>query len=67
MLTDSEQQSFDVSVTDVKLPIYAGIDGGATGIKIGIVDDNGRVLAYQRILTHKVKGPEDGVKRINQC
>ncbi|HAL13360.1 MAG TPA: hypothetical protein DCP67_06065, partial [Planctomycetaceae bacterium] len=61
MLTDSEQQSFDVSVTDVKLPIYAGIDVGGTGIKIGIVDDNGRVLAYQRILTHQEKGPEDGV------
>jgi len=67
VLTDSEQQSFDVSVTDVKLPIYAGIDVGGTGIKIGIVDDNGRVLAYQRILTHQEKGPEDGVKRIHQC
>jgi len=67
VLTDSEPQSSDFSISDARLPFYGGIDVGGTGIKIGIVDDHGHVLAYQRILTQQERGPEDGVKRISQC
>lgn len=47
-----------------KPPFYLGIDVGGTGIKFGIVDDNGSTLGRRRIDTHQENGPEDACQRM---
>ncbi|MEO0531715.1 MAG: ROK family protein [Planctomycetota bacterium] len=46
------------------LPVYAGVDIGGTNIKIGLVDDEARTLAYESIPTEAAKGPEDAAGRV---
>ena len=52
-------------------PFYWGIDIGGTGIKIGLVDRDGRTLAYRKIPTLQSEGPQAAVRRIaaamDQC
>jgi glucokinase len=45
-------------------PFYLGVDVGGTGIKFGIVDDNGATLGRSRIDTHQERGPEDACQRM---
>jgi len=45
-------------------PLFAGVDVGGTNIKIGLVDDKGRTLAFQSIETMEELGPADAVRRI---
>ncbi|MEM9644400.1 MAG: ROK family protein [Planctomycetota bacterium] len=47
-----------------KAPFFWGIDVGGTGIKIGLVDDNGQTIAYERIPTREAEGPTAAVQRI---
>ncbi len=52
------------TVSDAKSPFYWGVDIGGTGIKFGLVDDDGRTIAYERIPTQESDGPGAAVKRI---
>lgn len=54
-------------VREAKSPFYVGIDVGGTGVKIGIVDDQGRPVAYRKIPTNQQAGAEDGARRIGQA
>lgn len=58
-------------VADATAPFFWGIDIGGTGIKIGLVDDVGKTLAYERIATQQGEGPESAVSRtaelISEC
>ena len=45
-------------------PLFVGIDVGGTNIKIGIVDDAGRPVAYRSISTEEERGPADAAERI---
>jgi glucokinase len=53
-----------VSTSEASDPFYWGIDVGGTGIKIGLVDDSGQTLAYQRIPTRESEGPDAAMERI---
>jgi glucokinase len=48
-------------------PLFAGVDVGGTNIKIGIVDDSGRPVAYRSIATEEERGPKDAAKRIGDA
>jgi len=39
------------SLAQATHPIYLGIDVGGTGIKIGVVDDEGNTLGFSSIAT----------------
>ena len=41
----------------------SGVDVGGTNIKIGIVDDAGRPVAYRSIATEEERGPADAARR----
>ena len=45
-------------------PLFVGVDVGGTNIKIGIVCDAGRPVAYRSIPTEEELGPADAAKRI---
>lgn len=49
-----------------KAPFYWGIDVGGTGIKIGLVDDAGQTLAYEKIPTRESEGADSAVERIGE-
>ena len=53
-----------ISRSEAKSPFFLGIDVGGTGIKFGIVDDNGATLGRSRIETEQEKGPEDACSRM---
>jgi glucokinase len=44
-------------------PLFLGIDIGGTNIKLGIVDDQGRVVGKTHIATEEESGPQDAVRR----
>ena len=48
----------------VQKPFFVGIDVGGTNIKIGLVDDTGRTLAYHSMPTEQDKGAEDACVRM---
>jgi glucokinase len=50
-----------------KKPFFVGIDVGGTNIKFGLVDDEGRTLAYHTMPTHQDKGAEDACVRMGQA
>lgn len=55
------------AITDVSLaqpPYFWGIDLGGTGIKIGLVDDCGRTLAYEWLPTLEPEGAESAMRRV---
>ncbi len=45
-------------------PIFVGVDVGGTGIKLGLVDRQGRTIHRERIATEQEKGPQDAMDRI---
>ena len=45
-------------------PYFWGIDVGGTGIKIGLVDDAGKTLAYERFPTREPEGPTAAMQRV---
>jgi glucokinase len=49
---------------EAKKPFFIGIDLGGTNIKVGMVDDLGRALAWLSIPTEVSKGPEDAANRM---
>ncbi len=48
-------------------PHFVGIDIGGTNVKVGIVDDNGKTLAFCKTKTEVSKGVEFGLKKIYQA
>ncbi len=46
-------------------PFYLGIDVGGTGIKIGVVDDEGKTLGFTSIPTEEPRGPADAMARVS--
>lgn len=55
------------SVADATPPYYLGIDVGGTGIKIGVVDDQGKTLGFNSIATEEARGPTDAMRRVAEC
>ena len=53
-----------ITRADAQPPFYVGVDLGGTGIKVGLVDDQGRTLGYQKIPTLVADGPEEGARRM---
>ena len=51
-------------VSRAQAPFFWGIDIGGTGIKIGLVDDVGQTLWYERIPTRESEGPDAAVARV---
>jgi glucokinase len=51
------------TVENPAVPFFAGVDVGGTNIKLGIVDNLGRTLAYRKIPTQEELGPEDAMLR----
>ncbi len=51
-------------VSQAKAPFCWGIDIGGTGIKIGLVDDVGQTLAFQRLPTRESEGPSAAMGRV---
>jgi len=47
-------------------PFFVGVDLGGTNIKIGLVDDRGRALAYHTTPTKVNNGPEKGADRMGE-
>ena len=51
-------------MTQSSTPYFWGIDVGGTGIKIGLVDDVGKTLAYERLPTREPEGPTAAMQRV---
>lgn len=47
--------------------LFLGVDVGGTGIKLGLVDTEGRVLAKERIPTHAAASPETDLLAIQEA
>lgn len=45
-------------------PFFWGIDIGGTGIKLGLVDENGFTVAYEKIPTRESEGAPAAMKRV---
>lgn len=48
-------------------PYFVGVDIGGTNVKVGIVDDTGRTLAFSQTKTEVTKGVEAGLQNIYQA
>lgn len=46
---------------------YVGIDFGGTGIKVGIIDENGKILIKDSFVTYPKKSGDEIVKHIAEC
>ena len=56
-----------IPLAEARPPFYAGIDLGGTNIKVGVVDDLGRPLAWSSISTEPKNGPEDAAVRMGRA
>ena len=56
-----------IPATQAQAPFFAGVDVGGTNTKIGLVDDLGRTVAFESIVTNAEAGPEDAVGRMADC
>ncbi|MAT69499.1 MAG: glucokinase [Planctomycetaceae bacterium] len=54
-----------LAAADAQHPLLVGIDVGGTNIKIGLVDDQGRTLAYRSIPTEADRGAPDAAERMS--
>ena len=63
----SQTNNHFISLEQAKKPFFAGIDLGGTNIKVGIVDDFGRPMAWQSIPTDVPKGAEDASLRMGKA
>ena len=52
-----------IDVSDAANPLYWGVDVGGTSIKIGLVDDQGRTLFYEKLPTRESEGPDAAMQR----
>ncbi|RIK74418.1 MAG: glucokinase [Planctomycetota bacterium] len=56
-----------LSASAARHPLFVGVDVGGTNIKIGIVDDSGRTVAYRSVATDEPRGPADAARRIGEA
>lgn len=52
-----------IDLTEATSPYFAGVDVGGTNIKLGVVDNLGRVCSYRSIPTREEAGPEAAMSR----
>ncbi|QEG40020.1 ROK family protein [Roseimaritima ulvae] len=55
-----------IDIKDAQEPLFWGVDIGGTNIKMGLVDDTGETLAFERIATEESQGPQSAVDRMAQ-
>lgn len=53
-----------ISLREAQPPFFVGIDLGGTNLKVGVVDDDGRTLAWSTAPTEVDRGPENAARRI---
>ena len=53
-----------IPLSRAEAPFFLGVDVGGTNIKIGLVDDQGRTLAFEEIDTLEPDGPQAAVARM---
>jgi glucokinase len=56
-----------ISAAAAQRPLFVGIDVGGTNIKIGVVCDAGRPVAYRSISTEEERGAADAARRIGEA
>lgn len=56
-----------VRPAEAERPFFIGVDVGGTGIKIGLVDNQGRSVKRTRIDTLEERGPADAIVRVRQA
>ncbi|MEZ6134014.1 MAG: ROK family protein [Pirellulaceae bacterium] len=52
-----------ISLSGAQKPFFFGVDVGGTNIKIGLVDDLGRTLAFDSVPTNEPAGPQQAVEQ----
>ena len=50
-----------------KPPFFVGVDLGGTAVKLGVVDDLGRLLSWHDVPTEVRRGPEDAAARMGEA
>lgn len=50
-------------VSEAEFPYFYGVDVGGTNIKIGLLDNRGRTLAFRSIPTEEAAGPGPAIER----
>ncbi len=53
-----------ITLPESRPPYFWGVDVGGTGIKIGLVDDRGQTLAYEKLPTRESEGPTAAMQRV---
>ena len=53
-----------ISIESARRPFFVGVDVGRTNTKIGVLDDDGRVLGKTSIPTVEERGPADAIQRM---
>lgn len=51
-------------IGEATAPFYWGIDIGGTGIKLGLVDENGYTVAFEKIPTRESEGAQAAMQRV---
>ena len=51
------------SCENVQLPLFAGVDVGGTNIKVGLVDNEGQIVASTKFPTQQELGPQHAVEQ----
>ncbi len=59
----SEARQF-IGAGNAQGPFYVGVDVGGTSVKLGVVDDLGRLLSATSLATEISEGPQAGVRRM---
>lgn len=61
-----DEHSLQWPLAEAARPLWAGVDLGGTNIKVGLVDDLGRTLAFRTEETLVENGPEDVCARMGR-
>jgi glucokinase len=56
-----------IPIHDARAPLFVGVDIGGTNTKIGVVDDDGRTVAFGAEPTLANQGPDDFVARLTDA
>lgn len=56
-----------IPLQNARRPLFAGADVGGTGVKVGVVDDEGRTIARTTMATLEERGAQDCMERITRA
>lgn len=56
-----------IPIEQARRPWFVGVDVGGTNIKLGVVDNDGRILDQTSIPTDEERGPADAIQRVKQA